>query len=119
MSRSCAPAPTSSAVITRQVTSAVPRSPTPTISTAEADHPEHRHQPPDPARDDLRARREQLGAEQDSAIFISSEGWICTGPAASQAREPLTSTPTPGTMTSEAEEDRAAEDQRGQRAQRP
>ena len=33
------------------------------------------------------------------AIFITSEGWIWSGPAASQAREPLTSTPTPGTIT--------------------
>ena len=44
MSRIRAPAATSSAAIARQVTSAVPRSPTPTIRHADPDHAEHRHQ---------------------------------------------------------------------------
>ena len=35
-----------------------------------------------------------------SAIFITSDGWNVSGPAPSQRRAPLTSTPTPGIRTS-------------------
>ena len=119
MSRRRAPAAISSAAIARQVTSAVPRSPTPTTRHAEPDDPEHRHHPPDPALDHLRPGREQLGAEQDQRDLHQLRGLDLERPGAEPGARAVDLDPDPGQQHGEAEEERAGEQQRRQRPQHP
>ena len=48
---------------------------------------------------------------------MSSDGWNCSGPAPSQRRAPLMSTPTPGTFTSDEQHERQPEQRRRQARQ--